>query len=318
MEQPTTPSGYGIGAVTRLTGLPAHTLRIWERRYGAVNAQRSEAGRRLYSDADVARLLLLKQLSDRGDRIGRIANLSDESLRDRLKQHAEHRAHRDQAIATPRVAVFGELLAAKLNAGLPGCEVVTAAHDLALFTADVLKLRPDVLIVELTALDPDTDELLANLRAASGAGRVIVVFGFARRQDVARLSDDATLLVRAPAEAAELAVLVHSSHQPQISATPEPGDGEEDLSAAQIPPRRYTAAELARLRAVNGTVQCECPAQLVELVSSLSAFEAYSAQCESRNPADAALHAWLHRTTAAARARMEDALTRVAKAEGLL
>ena len=65
-------------------------------------------------------------------------------------------------------------------------------------------------------------------------------------------------------------------------------------------------------------MDCECPAHLVDLVISLSAFEVYSAQCENRNPEDAALHADLHRTTAQARALMEQALTQVATAEGLL
>ena len=44
---------YRIGAVTKLTGLSADVVRVWERRYGAVRPVRSEAGTRLYSDADI-------------------------------------------------------------------------------------------------------------------------------------------------------------------------------------------------------------------------------------------------------------------------
>ena len=64
---------FSIGTVSRLTGLTQHTLRVWERRYKAVQSHRSEGGRRLYSNDDVERLTLLKALVDRGDRIGQIA-----------------------------------------------------------------------------------------------------------------------------------------------------------------------------------------------------------------------------------------------------
>jgi hypothetical protein len=52
-------------------------------------------------------------------------------------------------------------------------------------------------------------------------------------------------------------------------------------------------------------------------VSSLSAFEAYSQECENRSPDDAALHAYLHAATAHARATLEAALARVIEAEGI-
>jgi hypothetical protein len=55
----------------------------------------------------------------------------------------------------------------------------------------------------------------------------------------------------------------------------------------------------------------------VHLVYGLTAFEEYSAQCESRSPEDAALHAYLYRTTARARWMMEEALARLIEAEGL-
>ena len=57
--------------------------------------------------------------------------------------------------------------------------------------------------------------------------------------------------------------------------------------------------------------------QLAELVLSLRAFEDYSAQCEDRNPADAALHRYLWRSAGQARALFEEAMERVADAEGI-
>src|SRR5919205_4676485 len=72
---------YRIGAVTRLTGLSADVVRVWERRYGAVRPARSEAGTRLYSDADIARLRQLRQAVEKGHSIGQAARLSEEELR---------------------------------------------------------------------------------------------------------------------------------------------------------------------------------------------------------------------------------------------
>ena len=64
-------------------------------------------------------------------------------------------------------------------------------------------------------------------------------------------------------------------------------------------------------------VACECPQHLAELVTMLGQFEAYSADCESRQPADVTLHAYLYRVAGHARALMEEALATVAKAEGV-
>jgi MerR family transcriptional regulator, light-induced transcriptional regulator len=66
---------YRMGAVTRMTGLSAHTIRVWERRYGAIQPSRSPGGDRLYSEEEVARLKLLHQLKQAGHSIGTVANL---------------------------------------------------------------------------------------------------------------------------------------------------------------------------------------------------------------------------------------------------
>jgi len=66
--------------VVRRTGLKPDLLRAWERRYGAIRPGRSEGSRRLYSDEDVRRLLLLQKAVAAGYRIGDIARLPTEEL----------------------------------------------------------------------------------------------------------------------------------------------------------------------------------------------------------------------------------------------
>jgi methylmalonyl-CoA mutase cobalamin-binding subunit len=60
--------GFGIGAVSQMTGIDEHTLRVWERRYGFPHPERSAGGTRLYSSADVQRLKLIRLALARGHR----------------------------------------------------------------------------------------------------------------------------------------------------------------------------------------------------------------------------------------------------------
>jgi DNA-binding transcriptional MerR regulator/methylmalonyl-CoA mutase cobalamin-binding subunit len=66
---------YPVRLVALRTGLTAHVLRAWERRYGVVSPTRSSGGQRLYSDLDIERLRRLRRLTDRGHAISRIAGL---------------------------------------------------------------------------------------------------------------------------------------------------------------------------------------------------------------------------------------------------
>ena len=80
-EEPT----YSLGAVVRLTGLSAHVLRAWERRYGAVQPLRTGGGTRRYREGDVARLRRLRAAVASGHPIGDVARLSDAELERRLE-----------------------------------------------------------------------------------------------------------------------------------------------------------------------------------------------------------------------------------------
>ena len=74
------PLRYPIRAVSKLTGVSVDTLRAWERRYAVVEPERDERGR-LYSEADVERLRLLRQAVEQGHAIGRVASLTTDELR---------------------------------------------------------------------------------------------------------------------------------------------------------------------------------------------------------------------------------------------
>lgn len=57
---------YRIQTVAELTGVPASTLRAWEHRYGFPAPERTASAYRLYSDADVARIVRVRALCDGG------------------------------------------------------------------------------------------------------------------------------------------------------------------------------------------------------------------------------------------------------------
>jgi MerR family transcriptional regulator, light-induced transcriptional regulator len=72
---------HPIRVVARRTGLTAHVIRAWEKRYGAVEPKRTETNRRVYSLEDIERLALLRRATLAGRSIGQIATLPMDELR---------------------------------------------------------------------------------------------------------------------------------------------------------------------------------------------------------------------------------------------
>ena len=73
--------GHPIRVVSQRTGLSVHTIRVWEKRYGAVTPARTSTNRRVYSDEDIERLKLLRQATLTGRSIGQVAGLKTAALR---------------------------------------------------------------------------------------------------------------------------------------------------------------------------------------------------------------------------------------------
>jgi DNA-binding transcriptional MerR regulator/methylmalonyl-CoA mutase cobalamin-binding subunit len=82
---------YSIKAVAQATGLTVETLRAWERRYGIVVPARDSGGRRVYRAEDVLRLRRLREATERGHPIGRLAGLSDDALAGVLDESSDRR-----------------------------------------------------------------------------------------------------------------------------------------------------------------------------------------------------------------------------------
>ena len=88
---------HPIAVVAERTGLSPDTLRVWERRYRAVEPSRGETGHRAYSDADIARLRLLHAATTAGRSIGQVARLSTDELTRIVEGDATALAERERA-----------------------------------------------------------------------------------------------------------------------------------------------------------------------------------------------------------------------------
>jgi DNA-binding transcriptional MerR regulator len=123
-----------IRAVSLLTGIKTSTLRSWETRYGVPSPARSDGGRRLYSDADIERLVLIAALIEKGDSIGDLASLSGPALKARSQSFEPPSASRvlldrlKAALAASDIPQLRRLLGTSLGSHAPTEAVSEILH----------------------------------------------------------------------------------------------------------------------------------------------------------------------------------------------
>ncbi len=79
-------STYSIKDLERLTGIKAHTIRIWEKRYGIVDPSRTDSNIRWYNDEDLKKLLNVSILNRHGFKISRIASLTKNQITQKIME----------------------------------------------------------------------------------------------------------------------------------------------------------------------------------------------------------------------------------------
>jgi DNA-binding transcriptional MerR regulator len=75
---------YSIRELEKLSGIKAHTIRIWEKRYNVIQPKRTNTNIRYYSEADLKKLLNIAILNRQGWKISEIARLHNEDLTDKV------------------------------------------------------------------------------------------------------------------------------------------------------------------------------------------------------------------------------------------
>ncbi|MBC7677331.1 MAG: MerR family transcriptional regulator [Rhodoferax sp.] len=298
---------YRSGVAARLAGLPVETLRVWERRYGISDTERSAHGQRLYSDAQVRRLRLMKQLVDQGHPIGALAQLPLEEL---LASAVVPLARSPSQPV--RVALVGQALAQRVAGGareLFALDIVARAAQLDGAATELTGASADVVLIEMSELAESAVPAIAALRQQLGAATV-VLYRFCASATIRQLRALGCLAARAPTDAAEIVLLCQAALAAQPVAVAGP-------RAGAPAPRRFDDQALAALAAANNSIYCECPRHLSEILLMLNSFERYSEQCASHTPADAVFHEELNHAAGSARMLLESALERLARAEGL-
>ncbi len=322
VENTSNQSRYKIGAVSRITGIGIETLRMWERRYGAVEPARGKGTGRLYSEADISRLTLLKQLVDKGNSISTVANLDQQALIQRLESMQQLAGSRkESALGTNhrlRGLVCGRSLPLNLRINqdqLRHIELVAACDSLQDIDSSLPVGDLDLLLVEYPVVHQEDIRKIREAASLCGCENVLVVYAYCNKKVLNNLAIEGIHVLPAPVMPAlidrrcrELFMTVTETRTDDLANT---------VKEAEPLVRRYDDATLARITASATSINCECPHHLADIIYKLAAFEEYSASCENRNTEDRQLHAMLFRVTNRARAMFEDTLAQVIDYEGI-
>ena len=284
---------YSIGAVERITQIPAHTIRKWESRHGIAVPERTDTGRRIYTDAHIECLQHIKRLTEAGHALAHLAQLS----LDGLAELADSTHSTTATELTEDITLIGPNVV-KL---LPNVSNVKHRDPQALETWLQQQPRPQHPVLVIEAASISRASLPALYQLSETVRSLIVIYHYASKGSINDLRQHAITALEAPVHDQDLVALLQSQAvEPNHSAT-----------------HRFSTEELARIADMNAGLQCECPNHIAKLLMDISAFEQYSNGCVDEDPAEAALHKRLGNLSAQARALMEDALIAVAAADGL-
>jgi len=86
---------FSIKDLENFSGIKAHTIRIWEKRYRILEPDRTDSNIRTYSEAELKKLLNISYLNRNGLKISRIARLDDDKLTQQVVSVSSNRDDTD-------------------------------------------------------------------------------------------------------------------------------------------------------------------------------------------------------------------------------
>jgi len=75
---------YSIKELEKLSGIKAHTIRIWEKRHQLIEPQRTQTNIRFYSDEDLKKIINVSLLNNHGIKISKIAKMTPAELNGKI------------------------------------------------------------------------------------------------------------------------------------------------------------------------------------------------------------------------------------------
>jgi DNA-binding transcriptional MerR regulator len=305
---------YSIGVVARRTHMHPETLRVWERRYELIVPGRTETGRRLYSEVDILKVSLVKQLTERGHAVSSVAKLPIDRLKQLLNASGSVAA---EPKAPPRfrrrVMFLDDALRVRLGRDLLRFEDIEIVERNDAHHLSTGEKQADVVVFDIVTINEKSLDLVRRSLLDTGGINAVVVYKFATRASIEQLERAGIICLKGLVTASEVhracrALPNGAADTPHVSPSP---------AVVSNQPRRFDNAQLARVATLSGTIACECPNHLAELIINLAAFEQYSSECANRNVEDAQLHAQLNQSAGMARGILEDSLARLIEIEGI-
>lgn len=99
-------SAFSIKDLENLTGIKAHTIRIWEKRYNLLAPNRSETNIRSYSLESLQKLLNISLLNQNGIKISKVAEFSDNELITKVREVSMNQAANSAALKDFKMAMI--------------------------------------------------------------------------------------------------------------------------------------------------------------------------------------------------------------------
>lgn len=285
---------YRSSAAARMVNIPVATLRVWKdgiRLWPRNKLHRVIGFIRVKS---IRRLVLIKQLVNRGTLIGRrpawrcvcslqdllheaeqaesVLPLSDKPVRKGVSALPTMLTAALDAPSRLRVLLVGADAGMRWRATLdavPELDVVGTLDVRPQSELQLQHLSADTAVADLGALHMETVDWLVRVTKLVNARQMCVIYGFANSQVLEALRARGVILRRSPLPPDELSrALVDTvrgwqSVAEALRTLPDPA-----------PPPRFGGADLVNLSQTLPRVACECPQHLAELVTMLGAVQA--------------------------------------------
>ena len=302
-----------IGVASRITGINANTLRMWERRYHLGSSKRSSGGQREYTATDIDHLRMIKKLVDKGMRIGDVAKLSPETLTSLLLDSGESATNDHEPLDPLQTQVVGLALGNYFKTHIrryPKLVIHFSENDTECWLNDTTMCDKELLILQQNSLNGKQAESI--IKFSQKKTHVIVLYLYSNQELLDKMQREGITLLQGSIDSAHIDQAINKvlRLETNLSALKESGKT-FDISQSPSHPHQFDELALIEAEALSKKLNCECPPHLTDLIRRLSAFEEYSQTCGAENWKQAAVHACVYSYANKARYLIERALRAV-------
>lgn len=170
---------YSIRDIEKLSGIKAHTIRIWEKRYKLVEPKRTDTNIRYYDDEDLKKLLNVALLNRNGHRISQIACLDNEQLTKKIQNLSGNQRDHESRIDDLIISMI-ELDERKFEKVLATAIMQSGFEDTMIFTLYPFFEKIGILW-QTGAINPAQEHFISNLVRQK---LIVAIDGMVDRSDI--------------------------------------------------------------------------------------------------------------------------------------